>query len=63
MMHLPPPQKKRGGNQAKNPKSDQDTVVPLEDEQNYGIDHLNLGELANESKMTPNESLLERKEL
>ena len=50
MMHLPPPQKKRGGNQAKNPKSDQDTVVPLEDELNYGIDHLNLGDPSVESE-------------
>ena len=61
MMHLPPP-KKKGGKSGKNPKSDQDTVVPLEYERNYGIDHRNLGKPANDSKMTPNESLLERKE-
>ena len=36
--------------QAKNPKSDKDVAVPSEERHTCGIDHLNLGELANDSK-------------
>ena len=41
MMH--PYQLVRGGNQAKNPKSDKDTAFPKEKEHVYGIDRLNIG--------------------
>ena len=41
--------KKKGGNQAKNPKSDKDTAVLSEKERAYEIDRLNLGDRAVES--------------
>ena len=41
--------KKKGKNQKKNPKSDQDNVEPSDDERIYGIDRTNFGEPAHDS--------------
>ena len=43
----PIPRKKKGKNQAKNPMIEKDTAIPSEKGRTYGIDRLNLGELAN----------------
>ena len=45
----PIPINRRGKFQAKKPKSDKDNEVPEEKEHTYGIDRLNLGDLAVES--------------
>ena len=42
----PIPIKRKGKNQAKNPKSDKDTTVPSEKKSIYRIDRLNLGDPA-----------------
>ena len=44
------PKKKKGKNQKKKPKSDQANENQSEDERNYGIDLLNLGEPAHDSE-------------
>ena len=46
----PIPRKTKGGNQAKNPNSDKDTVASLEKERVYGIDRLNLSDPAVDSE-------------
>ena len=46
----PIPKKKKGKKQKKNPKSDQANADPSEDRLIYGIDHLNLGEPAQDSE-------------
>ena len=44
------PKIRKGKNQKKNTKSDQDNAYPSESEIYYGIDRLNLGEYAHDSE-------------